>query len=148
MRILVACVCGAVAAACGQADSVSSPPAPATTIAPASLLGPCRDGDEKEQRHGATCLCCHSDELGVGGSIDRAGPPVARVVVTDARGEVANVAPNPFANFLRHYPLVPPLRAAVIGPDGRVAEMVSDAPSADCNRCHWAGGAVAPIHGP
>jgi hypothetical protein len=140
LRALVSCL--AFAAAC--AGGSDGEPAPESRSALA--IGACRDGDPNDQRHGATCLCCHSDEFGVGGSIDRAGAPVARVVVVDARGEVADVAPNPFSNFFRHFPLVAPLRAKVIAPDGRVLEMQADAPTADCNRCH--GATVPPIHGP
>jgi hypothetical protein len=139
MRIR-ALVCSlAFAAACADAHDPERIEAAPAAVA----IGPCRDGDPSEQRHGATCLCCHSDEFGVGGSVDRNGPPVARVVVVDARGEIADVAPNPFSNFFRHFPLVPPFRAKVIGPDGRVLEMKEDAPTADCNRCHTRG-----IHGP
>src|SRR5438067_1966187 len=90
------------AAACADSSAPDDPPRASTTTTSAVAIGPCRDGDPNDQRHGATCLCCHSDEFGVGGSIDRAGPPVARVVVVDARGEIADVAPNPFSNFFRH----------------------------------------------
>jgi cytochrome c5 len=134
----------AAAAACGATKEHD---APATEAAPLGL-GPCRDGDANEQRYGSTCLCCHSDEFGVGGSIDRSGPPVARIVVVDAVGDVADVAPNAFGNFFRHFPMTPPVRAAAIGPDGRRIEMQSAAPSADCNRCHSASGSAPPIHGP
>jgi hypothetical protein len=142
-RALLSCV--VLAAACADASGDSTPVTAAPLPQPLTI-GPCRDGDPNDQRHGATCLCCHSDEFGVGGSIDRTGPPVARVVVVDAHGEVVDVVPNQFSNFFRHYPLVAPFRAKVIAPDGRTLEMTADAPTADCNRCH--GSSVAPIHGP
>jgi hypothetical protein len=108
----------------------------------------CRDGDEKVQRHGTACLCCHGDEFGVAGSIDLAGPAVARVVVTGADGDVADMAINPFGNFFRHFPLATPVQARVLGPDNTSLAMQQLAPSADCNACHFTGGPVAPIFGP
>jgi hypothetical protein len=108
----------------------------------------CRDGDERVQRHGAPCLCCHSDEFGVAGSVDTSGPPVARVVVTGADGDVADMAINPFGNFFRHFPLATPVRAVALGPDGAATAMQQLAPSADCNACHFVGGPVPPISGP
>lgn len=135
----------AAAAACGTAKE---PDAQVGGETAPLVVGPCRDGDANEQRYGSTCLCCHSDEFGVGGSIDRSGPPISRIVVVDAVGDVADVAPNAFGNFFRHFPMTPPVRAAAIGPDGRRIEMQSAAPSADCNRCHSATGSAPPIHGP
>jgi hypothetical protein len=93
-------------------------------------------------------LCCHSDELGVAGSIDPAGPAVARVVVIDATGEASSLSPNRFGNFFRHFPMTPPIRAVVVGPDGRARAMQDGAPHGDCNACHRTGGAASPIHGP
>jgi hypothetical protein len=135
--------------ACGDH---ADPPTPSASSRsppqPLVFVPRCADGDPTEQRHGATCLCCHSDEFGVGGSVDRGGSPVTRVVVTDARGDVASMAPNLFANFFRHFPMSGPFRAVVVGPDGRTASMKADSPSADCNACHYAGGPSPPIHGP
>lgn len=112
----------------------------------------CRDADsgagESVQRHGTPCLCCHSDEFGVAGSIDPSGRPVARVVVTAADGDVADMAPDSFANFFRHFPMTPPLAAVVYGPDGGTVEMRELAPTADCNACHGAGLAAPAIEGP
>jgi hypothetical protein len=107
----------------------------------------CSDGPRPEQRYGSTCVCCHA-EFGVAGSIDREGPPVSRIVVTDARGDVADTAPNMFSNFFRHFAMTGPFRAVAYGPDGRSIEMQADAPSADCNACHYKGGPVPMIHGP
>ena len=107
----------------------------------------CRDGDVAEQRYGAACLCCHA-EFSVAGSIDRAGPPVARVVVTDIEGRSAVSAPNAFGNFFRHFRLTPPLSAVVYGPDGDALEMRDPAPSGNCNACHSAMGPEPMLHGP
>jgi hypothetical protein len=145
LDVVLALVCLSAAAACGANDAA---PAPANVAAMPPDAPSCRDGDEATQRHGTACLCCHSDEFGVGGSIDLAGPPVARVVITASDGDVADLAPDPFANFFRHFPLAPPLRAVVVGPDGRSVAMKELAPSGDCNVCHFAGGSAAPIVGP
>jgi hypothetical protein len=107
----------------------------------------CTDGDPTQQRHGATCLCCHA-ELGVAGSIDPTGPPVATVIVTDATGQVATMSPNAFGNFFRHFDLTPPLAARVVGPSGDELRMQSQAPSGDCNACHATGASASPIQGP
>ncbi len=108
----------------------------------------CPSGDESVQRHGTACLCCHSDEFGVAGSIDPMGSPVARVLVTDSEGSTADLVPNSFGNFFRHFTMTPPLRASVYAQDGRAVTMTADAPSADCNGCHVTGGLAPPIHGP
>ncbi len=108
----------------------------------------CIDGKREEQRHGTACLCCHSAEFGVAGSVDREGPPVVRVVVSDGHGNVADAVPNGFGNFFRHLKLTPPLRATVYGADGRTLTMRAPASSGDCNSCHRRGGEAEPIHGP
>lgn len=134
--------------ACGSADD-SRDPSGLTAIAPAPPdASSCRSAQEASQRHGTACLCCHSDEFGVAGSVDPAGPPLARVVVTGTDGDVADMAVNPFANFFRHFPLATPVRAVVYAPDGRSVAMRELAPSADCNACHWTGGTAGPIVGP
>jgi hypothetical protein len=140
-----------VAGACGSAaeENETTRAVPERSPEPiASFVPRCVDGDFDRQRHGATCLCCHEREFGVAGSVDPAGPPVARVVVYDARGDVATMAPNSFSNFFRHFTMTSPFRAVAYGPDGRAAWMRQDAPSADCNTCHYAGGPVGLIHGP
>ena len=110
--------------------------------------GVCRDGNEQVQRHGATCLGCHSDEFGVAGSVDPDASAVARVVVVDSTGDTADMVPNGFDNFFRHFPMTPPLTATVYGPDGGSLTMQMNAPTGDCNGCHSTVGPVAPIHGP
>jgi hypothetical protein len=69
-------------------------------------------------------------------------------VVVDAQGDVADMAPNVFGNFFRHFPMAPPLRVTAFGIDGGVVAMDDPAPSADCNGCHFEGGPTPPIHGP
>ena len=108
----------------------------------------CGDGDAKEQRYGTACLCCHRDEFGVAGSVDRAAPPVARVVVTDSAGRSADMVPNAFGNFFRHLDLSPPLSPTVFGHDGRSLTMQTPAPHGDCNACHSPGLAAIPLRGP
>jgi hypothetical protein len=148
------------AGACGAAEeltpvaaapSVSAPADPGDAAPPpaiASFVPRCVDGDFDRQRHGATCLCCHAEEFGVAGSVDPTAAPVERIVVTDAHGDVASLAPNAFANFFRHFRMTPPLQAIAYGPDGRAAPMRALSPSADCNACHGIGGSTAAIHGP
>ncbi len=145
--------------ACGarqtkDADADASPVAvavvtPAADAAPpAPIDAGCFTADPAQQRHGSTCLCCHSDEFSVGGSIDPNGPPVARIVVTDVTGDTRTMAPNPYGNVFAHFTLTPPLRAVAYGPDGGALAMKTAAPDGNCNTCHRAGGAAPPIHGP
>ncbi len=107
----------------------------------------CSGGDPLRERYGTDCLCCH-EELGVAGSVDVDGPPIARVVVTDARGRRAIMAPNPYGNFFRHVRLEPPLEVLVEAVDGRVLEMQSKSPHGSCNGCHRPEGPAWPIAGP
>jgi cytochrome c5 len=151
--LVVACACAAGLSACIAAPAPA--PAPAGEGADPVAVAPgvpdassCRTGPEATQRHGTACLCCHADEFGVAGSVDPAGPPVARVVVTGTDGDVADMAVNGFSNFFRHFPLATPVRAVVVAPDGRSLAMRELAPSADCNACHFEGGPMAPIVGP
>jgi hypothetical protein len=152
--LVVACAAGAGLASCGGgaggASSSSAGGSPDTVaVAPSPPdASSCRNGPESTQRHGTPCLCCHSDEFGVGGSVDPAGAPAARVVVTGSDGDVADMTVNSFDNFFRHFPLATPVSAVVYGPDGRSVAMRELAPSADCNACHWTGGPVSPIVGP
>jgi hypothetical protein len=108
----------------------------------------CVDGARETQRRGTACLCCHASEFGVAGSIDPDGPPVARVVVSDGHGNVADMVPNGFGNFFRHLQLTPPLTATLYGADGRALTMQTPAESADCNSCHGAGRSAPPLRGP
>lgn len=108
----------------------------------------CVDGDVSEQRHGSACLCCHTGEFSVAGSVDREGPAIARVVVTDRLGQSVDVVPNAFGNFFRHRKLKPPLYPVVFGPDGRALAMQGPAPSGDCNSCHREGGSASMLRGP
>jgi hypothetical protein len=153
--VLLALAC--LASACGAPGGAADPgDAGATTdaarIAPdlpdGAGCGSNVDGSESDQRHGTACLCCHSDEFGVAGSVDPAGSPVARVVVTGSDGDVADMYVNQFSNFFRHFPLATPVSAVVYAPDGAARAMQELAPSADCNACHFAGGPVPPIVGP
>jgi hypothetical protein len=130
-------------AGCASADA---PPAEAY-VAPADAAA-CEPGDPQRERFGTNCLCCHSGEFGVAGSVDPMGAPVARVVVTDALGNRAEMAPDPYGNFFRHLPLTAPLVAVAFGPDGRARAMPMPAPHAACNECHRPGGAAPRISGP
>ncbi len=108
----------------------------------------CRDGDRAEQRYGTACLCCHQSDFSVAGSIDPAGPPVTRVVVTDREGHSVDTAPNAFDNFFGHFRLTPPLTAVVYGPTGDALAMRDPAPNGDCNACHSAVGPEPLLYGP
>jgi len=107
----------------------------------------CREGDPAAERWGTDCLCCH-EELGVAGSVDPAGPTIARVVVVDGRGRRAVMSPNPYGNFFRHVQLEPPLEIRVEGPDGSVSVMQGLSPHGSCNRCHGQAGGPAVVSGP
>jgi hypothetical protein len=76
------------------------------------------------------------------------GSKVARVVVTGADGDVADMNVNGFDNFFRHFPLATPVSAVAYGPDGRSIAMRELAPVADCNVCHREGGSAGAIVGP
>lgn len=125
--------------ACAALAACEPPPSPGRE---------CADGDPDQERRGTDCLCCHQGEFGVAGSVDPAGPPVARVVVTDGFGRSADMVPNPYGNFFRHIQLEPPLVATLFAPDGRSVTMRAPIREASCNRCHRAGGEAAPLRGP
>ena len=108
----------------------------------------CADGDVERQRHGTECLCCHGGEFTVAGSIATDSRPVRTVIVEDSQGNSAVMSPNPFGNFFRHSPLVPPLRVTIVGEDGKSATMPFLAPDAACNRCHRQGGDASILHAP
>lgn len=98
-------------------------------------VGPCSDGDPDRERWGTSCLCCHTGEFGVAGSLARdAG--VAMVVVADRNGRTAEMPPNVFDNFFQHRNLEPPLTAVVTFADGEQRAMKSPAPHGSCNACH------------
>lgn len=122
---------------CGSAPADDGP----TAVFDRSSAG-CIDGDRSVQRFGTDCVCCHKKEFSVAGSIARDSPPVDTIVVEDSVGGSANVSPNAFGNFFRHNQLVPPLRATIVGTDGRRITMSSPAPDGACNRCHRDGGVV------
>jgi hypothetical protein len=155
---LALALCAACFSACGgdrEAPAVDSAGVGAseggavvTGYVPPADAAACDPGDPDRERHGTSCLCCHTGDFTVAGSVDLGGAPVARVEVTDGFGNRSVMAPNPYGNFLRHNPLVPPLAAQVVGPDGGVRRMQMPAPHANCNECHRTGGAAAPIAGP
>ncbi len=151
--------CGAPAATATAPTDASADLAPsdaAASDAGASASGyvppddaaACDPGDPQRERHGTSCLCCHTGDFTVAGSIDLTGPAVARVEVTDGFGNRAVMSPNPYGNFFRHNPLVPPLRVKVVGPDGSERSMRMPAPHTNCNECHRPGGAAPRIAGP
>jgi len=107
----------------------------------------CDPGDPADERYGTSCLCCHTGDFTVAGSVDRAAPP-ARIIVVDRAGARAEMSPDPYGNFFRHVPLVPPLTATVIGIDGGSRVMPIAAPHADCNECHRPGGSAPRIATP
>jgi hypothetical protein len=107
----------------------------------------CTTGDPDVERHGTSCLCCHDGDFGVAGSVARdAG--VARILVTDRDGRVADMAPNPYGNFFRRRQLSPPLTARIVLDDGRVRAMTTAAPHGSCNACHGVGLARPPLGAP
>ena len=93
----------------------------------------CIDGDPDRESFGTDCLCCHTGQFSVAGSV---APNVARVLVTDSVGERFDIAVNPYGNFFRHAPLVPPLKASIVLADGGTRAMEGAAPSGACNACH------------
>ena len=137
-----------VAVACSEAAPAATPGPKPTQAGDAAPAAACEDGDETIQRYGTDCLCCHAAEFSVAGSVDTRGPPVARIEVTDEKGVTAVMEPNGNDNFFRHYPLAGALKAVAWGPDGRAITMPFAAPDGACNRCHRAGGAAPPVHGP
>ena len=138
--LLCALSLGFTFAACGGQSSA------AATSADAGVT--CAAGDPGQERWGTACLCCHTDEFGIAGSVGKGGPPVARIVVTDALGTTLEMGPDPYGNFFRHDRLLAPLLARAYAVDGTALEMPQLAPHGDCNACHGVGGSAAPIVGP
>jgi hypothetical protein len=132
---------------CCAACASTAPDDPPAVTFDRSTAG-CADGDPSVERFGTDCLCCHKNEFSVAGSIAHDSPPVATVIVEDSVGGSAVASPNPFGNFFRHNRLVPPLRATIIGVDGKAITMSAPAPDGACNRCHRDGGAVPMLHAP
>ena len=144
LAFLVAISCCGVA--CGaQADAVE--PQQDAPVHPRDVRG-CANGDVTAQRRGTDCLCCHTGEFSVAGTIF--GDPLAikEVRIEDAVGASAVMAPNGFGNFFRHNVLVPPLRVSIVGTSGRTSTMALPAPEGACNRCHAMGGAASPLRAP
>lgn len=106
----------------------------------------CPLGDENKERWGTPCLCCHADTFGVGGSL-APGRLVARIVVRDAHGDVADMTPNPFGNFFQHLDLRGELDAEIHMKDGQIRRMRAKAPHGDCNVCHGLTGPAGMIGG-
>jgi hypothetical protein len=97
-------------------------------------VGPCRDGDPNRERWGTSCLCCHTHDFGVAGSVAK-GSGVVDVFVEDRDGRTAQMSPDIFDNFFRHRKLTPPLVATVTFADGEQRVMPA-APHGSCNGCH------------
>jgi hypothetical protein len=133
---------------CAAADDGASAGTTSLAYVPPADAASCEPGDPKRERYGTNCLCCHTGDFTVAGSIDLLGGPVARVVVTDSAGNRAEMAPDPYGNFFRHAPLIPPLTAVAFGPDGRARAMQMPAPHAACNECHRPDGVAPRIAGP
>lgn len=152
LSLIVATLIGSSAglsAACSdhaRSEVAAAEPSPSTPARTPFDAG-CEMGDEKEQRHGTDCFCCHGSDFGIAGSVSRTGSPVARIHVTDSEGVELEMIPNPFANFFRHARLTPPLSVTVFGPDGASIRMRAPAPSANCNGCHGEARDAPPIHG-
>jgi hypothetical protein len=138
---------GATGVACASAAS-TDPTGDAPTVTFDRSTAGCVDGDRDHERFGTDCLCCHSNEFSVAGSIAPDSSPVAAVIVEDSIGGSAVASPNPFGNFFRHNKLVPPLRATIVGVDGRRITMSSPAPDGACNRCHRDGGDAPMLFAP
>lgn len=143
--IALACAAAIVAACGGESVGAGEPGASARAaprLVPVEEQFPtCALGDEKRERWGTACLCCHADTFGVGGSLSRERN-VARIVVRDGFGDVADMTPNPFSNFFQHLKLRGELDAEIHMKDGQVRRMKGKAPHGDCNQCHGEGGAA------
>ncbi len=97
-------------------------------------VGPCRDGDHDRERWGTSCLCCHTGEFGVAGSLaPDAG--VVDIFVEDRDGRTAEMSPDIFDNFFRHRKLTPPLSTTITFADGDQRTMQA-VPHGSCNACH------------
>ena len=137
--LAIAGVFAASGIACGTPrDDARSSAVPVAYVPLADAAG-CEQGNPEEERHGTDCMCCHTGDFTVAGSVDLTGNRVARVVVEDSVGGRAEMEPDAYGNFFRHAPLVPPLRAWAYGLDGSVRAMPMPAPHAACNACHHEG---------
>lgn len=119
------------------------------TVVRREVPAQCADGDEREERHGTDCGCCHGSEFGVSGSVARTTTTLSEVVVEDAAGVRLQMAPNAHRNFFRHAALTFPLRAWTVSVDGGVSVMSALIGEGSCNRCHReTGGEAQPIGAP
>ena len=121
LAILVASVLG-----CSQSEGTSAP-------VPADF-GPCRDGNPARERWGTSCLCCHTGEFGVAGSL-APDSGVVDIFVEDRDGRTAEMSPDIFDNFFRHRKLTPPLSTTITFADGDQRRMQA-VPHGSCNACH------------
>jgi hypothetical protein len=94
----------------------------------------CRDGDPDRERWGTSCLCCHTHDFGVAGSIAPSSQ-VVDIFVEDRDGRTAEMSPDIFDNFFRHRKLTPPLVATVTFADGD-RRVMREVPHGSCNACH------------
>ena len=112
--------------ACSSSGTVAS--------AAAVDVGVCRDGDHARERWGTSCLCCHTGEFGVAGSL-APDSGVVDIFVEDRDGRTAEMSPDIFDNFFRHRKLTPPLSTTITFADGDQRRMQA-VPHGSCNACH------------
>jgi hypothetical protein len=147
---LFATLFGAAVFACASNEEGDRASANALTPLPISArnLTICKSGDPIEQRKGTACLCCHTDDFGVAGTVqlDSTGTPsLDRILAVAENGERADMNPNQFGNFFRFIRLQGPLKVSAWTADGTQRTMKKLAPNGDCNRCHTLGGEAPPL---
>lgn len=126
-------VAGAACSSREAAENGTSSSAAEAVVASCTSVN--TSGDPNAERYGTSCICCHSGEFGVAGSLAHdAG--VATILVEDHDGKTAEMSPDPYDNFFRHRPLSPPLSATVIFENGERRTMKGPAPHGSCNACH------------
>jgi hypothetical protein len=124
----------------------ASPPS-ATTPRDAGAEAACEPGDKATQRFGTDCLCCHTGEFSVAGSVDDASL-VDYIRVVDEDRNWVTTRPNGLSNFFHHERLRGTLEITLFGKDGRSISMKSRAPHGSCNACHRPGGTAPRLRAP
>jgi hypothetical protein len=99
----------------------------------------CEQGDERQERHGTDCLCCHAEVFTVAGSVEQGARKIESILVRDAAGETLVMTPNAYGNFFLHDAVALPLEAWILAGDGAERRMRGSAPHGSCNRCHREG---------
>jgi cytochrome c553 len=135
----------------GDGGSGGDKPASTTASDPTCASGLRWTGGNEESalmHPGGTCISCHEQHgegptFGIAGTVfaaqhektDCFGASSSQVVVTDSDGRTVTMDANEAGNFMHEGAVTFPVQAKVFA-GGKTREMLSPAPSGDCNTCH------------